>query len=231
MMIQNATFHIRNALHTDLNSLIELENKWPEQERATREQLAFRLEKFPAGYFIAESKNELVASIIACPCNYYPDQLHQFKNWKVRVKNCYADDNLLSSTNALYIISGTVKQSFQNPFLFSAGVNAVVNLAQNMNKFYVIAGALLPGYAKFFQKHSNLSILDYVFKKRGERLIDPLIERYRRIGFFVPDARHVLENYFPSSESLNYSALVVKDLRLYCADLYSEKQEYVTHAC
>jgi len=87
-----------------------------------------------------------------------------------------------------------------------------VDLAKEMGKRYVIGGALLPGFAKYKSRHEQISASDYVFKKSQGRFIDPLIEKYRRVGFHVPDENHVFENYFPDDNSLGHSALVVKDL-------------------
>lgn len=49
MLAEN--FSIRNAKNCDLDPLVALEQEWPKDARASKEELALRLEKFPAGFF------------------------------------------------------------------------------------------------------------------------------------------------------------------------------------
>lgn len=137
-----------------------------------------------------------------------------FKSWTTVVTNCYQSEYFAEDLNALYIVSGTAKKSSYGNELFNAGIYHVTNLAQKMAKKYVIGGALLPGYKKFLAKHASVSAGDYVFKQSQGRCVDPLIEKYRRLGFIVPNEDHVIANYFSHAPSLNYSALVVKKLLL-----------------
>lgn len=205
-------FNIRNATHQDMPQLLELEKEWPEDLRASEAELALRLDKFADGFFVASDNTGMIASIIAHPYFYSPDNLSNFQTWSHIVNTCYRQGVSVADANALYIISGTTRKTPYVTELFNAGIELVVNLARKLDKRYVVGGALLPGFAKFKQQHVEYSARDYAFRMSQGRHIDPLLEKYRRIGFRVPDKNHVVENYFPDNNSLGFSALVVKDL-------------------
>jgi hypothetical protein len=211
--LPTGAFKARNATIQDLPLLLDLEKKWPEESRATADALRRRIEKFSAGYFVAEDKTGIIGSIISYPYSYNPSDLSNFQNWDQLVQSCYATDQSPSPANALYIISGTSNNPHHEANFFNEGINLMLALAEKMKLTYVIAGALLPGYASFVEKNKPISAKEYVFKKNGRRFVDPLIEKYRRMGFSVPDSNHVIANYFPDPKSLNYSALVVKNVR------------------
>lgn len=208
----NAKFHIRVVEYSDLNQLLELENEWPLHSRATKEELTFRISQFQEGFFIAEDNSGIIASIISYPYHYQSHDLSNYHNWETVLKKCYHSQQSETDSNALYILSGTTKPTQHGSELFDGGVNHVVGLAKKLNKQYVVGGCLLPGYARYLQKHEPISAHEYVFKKSLGRFIDPLIEKYRRLDFFVPDTNHIIADYFPHEPSLNYSALVVKSL-------------------
>lgn len=210
MLAQANAFTIREAILTDLEALLELEKEWPLDVRASKEILSFRINKFPQGFLIAENTSGIIASIICCPYFYSVDDISYFKNWETVVQQGYERDQ--SSSNALYIVSGTTKQNPYGNVLFAAGIQKVFELANLMKVQYLIAGCLLPGYRKYIQKNGFIEAADYVFKKTQSRFIDPLIEKYRRLGFIIPDKKHVIANYFPDESSLNYSALAVRKL-------------------
>ncbi|MBX3708483.1 MAG: hypothetical protein KIT56_02455 [Gammaproteobacteria bacterium] len=208
----DAKFHIRTVEYSELDQLLELEKEWPDHSRATPEELTLRIDKFQEGFFIAEDNSGIIASIICYPYRYQPDDLSNFHNWETVIKKCYHTQDSPITANALYIVSGTTKPTHHGSELFDSGVNHVVDLAKKLHKQYVVGGCLLPGYARYVQKHEKISADEYVFKKSQERFIDPLIEKYRRLNFFVPDTRHVIADYFLHAPSLNYSALVIKAL-------------------
>jgi hypothetical protein len=204
-------FSIRTVKPSDIHQLVELEKEWPEDARATQQELQNRIDKFRQGFFIAENETGIIASIISYPYHYQPGDLSNFASWEMVAAKCYHTHELPADANALYILSGTSKPGYGSD-LFDGGVNHVVDLGREMGKHYIIGGCLLPGYARYISKHEPISAGDYVFKKSQGRYIDPLIEKYRRLAFYVPDKNHVIANYFPHAPSLNYSALVVRDL-------------------
>jgi len=208
----NSSYRIRTVEHSDIAQLLELEKEWPENARASEELLLFRINKFQQGYFIAEDETGIIASIICYPYQYRASDISNFKNWETVVTQCYQHGSDEIETNALYIVSGTSKPTHHGGEVFDGGVTHVVELARKLGKQYVVGGCLLPGYARYINKHEALSAEDYVFKKVQNRYVDPLIEKYRRLDFHVPDKNHVISNYYPHEPSLNYSALVVRVL-------------------
>lgn len=211
-MFKGSGFSIRTATNADLAQLIELEKEWPENARATADQLALRIQKFSQGFFIGEDENGFVGSLITHPYSYQPDNLLNYKNWNEVVNTCYSPESSHRETNALYIISGTTKKTRHGAALFDQGMLHAIELATQLGKKYIVGGALLYGYADFIAENHFLTAEDYVFTRTRGRFIDPLIEKYHRIGFVVPDKNHIIANYFPHAESKNYSALVVKKL-------------------
>lgn len=211
-MLNNNKFYIRNATLDDLDCLVELEKEWPENVRATEAELALRIKKFVEGYFVAFDNAGMTASIISHPYYYSQDDLSNFKTWSGIVEKCYQSPIIYDETNALYIVSGTIKKTPYVTQLFNEGVELVIGLAKKMQKRYVVAGTLIPGFARYKETNANILAHEYVFTKSRGRFIDPLIEKYRRIGFHVPDQQHVFADYFPDENSNGYSALVVKDL-------------------
>lgn len=207
-------FHIRVVEPSDMDQLLELEKEWPEDARATADQLHARIHKFQQGFFIAEDESGIIASIICHPYHYQPENLANFKNWDTVARQCYQTPSPMESANALYIISGTTKPTQHVSELFNGGVNHVIELGKKIGKDFVIGGCLLPGYSRYIEKYENISASDYVFRQSNGRFVDPLLEKYRRLGFHVPDHHHVIADYYPHAPSLNYSALVVKDLRI-----------------
>lgn len=204
-------FTPRTVEYSDLDQLMELEKIWPEKARASYETLKFRIDKFQQGFFVGEDETGILGSIICHPYHYHPADLSNYQNWEAVVKKCYANHDY-TDTNALYIVAGTSRPSIHGNEIFDSGMVHVVDLAKKLNKRFVIGGCVLPRYARYASKHANASIEDYVFKKVKDKCLDPLLEKYRRHGFHVPDKNHIISNYFLDDSSLNYSALVVKNV-------------------
>lgn len=207
---KNLPYYSKIAEYSDLPQLLELEKVWPEKARATYEQLKYRIDTFAEGYIVAVDKTGVIASIICHPYVYNPDDLSLYPNWKSVVAKCY--EYKPEETNALYIIAGTCKPGPYAGRVFDFGIELVVALAKKMGKRYVVGGCLLPGYARYKEKHGDIPAADYVFTKSNNRWIDPLIEKYRHHGFSVPSKEHVVENYYGDMASCNYSALVICEL-------------------
>lgn len=203
---------IRHATPTDIPQLLELEQVWSDATRATEPVLKNRIETFSEGYFVVEDSTGIYASIIAHPYRYDPDDLSNFKNWEHVNQRCFSEQGVSSDCNALYIISATNKKTNITGELARNCMEHLFKLAQSMNQKYVLAGVLLPGYARFLKKYGAIDPETYVFQQQNGRFVDPMIEKLKRLGFVVPTKQHVIANYFPDENSLNYSALVVKSL-------------------
>jgi hypothetical protein len=53
---------------------------------------------------------------------------------------------------------------------------------------------------------------EYATRSLHGHLLDPLLEKYRQIGFAVPGPEFVKAGYYPDEASLDYAAVVVKRL-------------------
>ena len=204
---------IRNATLSDLAGIMEVETSWPEGSRATEDKFTARLEKFPEGFYVTERDDRLIATITACPCCYDPTDLALFSSWDAATNEGYLYQvGTTENYNALYIVSGVIAKGERGGDIFERMINVEVELARSLGMHFVIAGAVIPGYAKYREKHGSVSAEDYVFLRRGSHPFDPLLSKYDGIGFVVPDKKHVLPDYFPDLASLNYAALVVREL-------------------
>lgn len=209
-------FNIRPATVDDLPAILHVEDSWHEQGRADNDKFSARLEKFPHGFFLActdDSHNTVVATITAMPISYQADDISRFSNWDDVTGNGYLRAFDLAACNSLYIVSGIIDKHYRGQDIFAPMVLREVALAQELGLRYVLAGAVLPGYARHCQKRGDCAAHDYVSTRRGQHLLDPLLAMYEAIGFTVPDASHVIPEYFPDDASRNYGALVVRDLR------------------
>lgn len=211
-MLRQDVFSIRNATQKDLPELLELEKIWPESSRATEQELKRRIEAFAVGYFVAEDDAGIYASVVTYPYQYDPSDLSNYQNWKHVNQACFLNNTISATCNALYVISATSKKNTIGGQLAKSFMKRLVNLAQSIYQSYIVAGVLLPGYANYIKKHGGIEPAMYVSKQFNGRFVDPMIEKLSRIGFSVPTKQHVIANYFPDEQSLNYSALVVKTL-------------------
>jgi hypothetical protein len=205
---------IRPATLDDLPAILRVEDSWHEQGRAGADKFVARLEKFPEGFFLAcaGESNEVVATITAMPTHYQADDVSHFRNWDEVTDHGYLPPFDLAACNALYIVSGVIDRRYRGQDIFAPMVLREAALAQSLGLRYVLAGAVLPGYAKHCQKHGECSAHAYCSTRRGQHLLDPLLAMYEAIGFSVPDARHVIAEYFPDDASRNHAGLVVRDL-------------------
>lgn len=204
---------IRNAKPEDMDQIMAVEESWPEMARAPRDKFEARLEKYPRGFFVWEEDGRIRATITAMPFNYDPADAKQFSNWDdVTNKGYLFDIGAPEDYNALYIVSGIIEKDARGGDIFERMVNTEVELARSLGYKYVVAGAVIPGYKRYCVKNDAVPASEYVFMKRGNRLIDPLLDMYQKIGFEAPDAAHVVREYFPDDASLNYAAIVVNRL-------------------
>jgi hypothetical protein len=204
------SYAIRNATEADLDEILKVEASWPEQARAPREKFVARLRKFPQGFFLVEHEGAAVATITACPHRYEPARPQAMHSWdRVTNQGFLHDIGPLTDYNALYIVSGVIATAHRGRDVFELAVRREVTLAQELGLAYVVAGAVIPGYAHYCATHGEIPAREYALLRRGTHLVDPLLDMYQRIGFKVPDSDHVIAEYFPDDASLNHGAVVV----------------------
>lgn len=195
---------------SDLNGIMKVEKDWPEHQRASEDKFISRLEKFPFGFFVAESNGNIVGTSTSCLIEYSPSKIETYRSWDAVTNNGYIKKlEEVKNPNALYIVSIGIKNEYRGEDIFQKFVNAQIDLARKMDLGFVIAGAIMPGYDAYCRKHGNISAKKYALIKARNRFVDPLLEMWNKCGFYVPDDRHVIQNYYTDFKSRNYSALVV----------------------
>ena len=200
---------ITQATIDDLDEIMEVELSWPDGEAATVEKFESRLNIFPKGFFVARINNEMVGTITSCPYHYDPEKMSQVISWEQVTNDGYLYSNSNISSNAIYLVSAVVKQGARGRGVFEGMVSRVTELASELGLPYVVAGAVLPGYDSYCKRNGEIAAEEYVFTKKGSKLVDPFMEIYRKINFHVPDKDHVLDDYYGDSASRSYSAMVV----------------------
>ncbi len=210
----------RNATPADMPQILRVEQSWPEASRASADKFLSRLARFPQGFFLAliedpDAQGNLVVmgTVTSMPLIYQPENMSEFDSWDRVTNNGFLPETDISNCNSLYIVSGVIDSQYRGSNLFAPGILCVANLAQSMGLRYVVAGAVIPGYKKFCQQHGDINAYDYCCTRRGNHLVDPLLAMYEAIGFTVPDADHVIPEYYPDDASRNFAALVVRDLQ------------------
>jgi len=201
---------IRTASLDDLDGIMDAEKDWPEGQRAGRDKFVARLEKFGEGLFVAEMDGRIVATSSSCLMHYDPAHPEKCKSWDAVTNNGYIwRRDEIENPNALYIAAIGIKKEYRAHGLFQKFALAQVALAEKLRLPYVVAGPVLPRYDAYCKEHGEIPAEEYAFKKAGQRLVDPLLEIWRGINFFVPDGKHVIQNYYEDAKSRHYSALVV----------------------
>lgn len=192
-----------------------MEKSWPEGSRAGADKFLSRLERFPEGFFVACLGEKIVATITAMPASYDARHLERYRDWASVTNDGYLfDREALDACNAVYIVSGVIDKGHRTLNIFDPMVLKEVDLAKRLGFRYVVAGAVLPGFRSYMEGHGEIAPHAYCSMRRGTRLVDPLLAMYERIGFSVPDARHVIAGYYPDDASRNYAALVVHECRI-----------------
>ena len=204
---------IRNATAEDMDQIMAVEESWPEMARAPRDKFEARLDKYPQGFFVWEQEGRILATITSMPYSYDPAKAERFTNWDDVTNEGYLYEiGPKEDYNSLYIVSGIIDKDSRGGDIFERMVGTEVELARSLGYGYVIGGAVIPGYKRYCVKNDAVPAHEYVFMKKGRRLIDPLLDMYQKIGFAAPDAAHVVREYFPDDASLNYAAIVVNRL-------------------
>jgi hypothetical protein len=208
--MQKSGMIIRNASLRDLAGILDVEQDWLEGQRAGEDKFVARLEKFPKGFFVAEIDEIIVGTSTSCIIHYDPMTPEVLASWDAVTNNGYINHpEDVENPNALYIVSIGIKRNYRGKGIFERFATAQVGLAVSLGLPYVVAGAIMPGYDSYCKRHGDVVAEEYAFMQSGYRLIDPLLEMWRKLGFSVPDKRHVVQDYFTDYKSRNYSAIVI----------------------
>lgn len=205
-------FYIQQATGQMIDDILRVENSWPEAARAGKDKLLARIEKFPQGFYIAfdNISQQAIATISTMPIQFEPGDVSHFSSWDAVTNKGYLPEELgLANSNALYIVSGVIDKNYRGGDIFEKMVLNIVNVAKQLGMRYVLAGAVIPGFKNYCQKHGNINAEEYCLAVRSSGPLDPLLNMYAKIGFYVPNRQHVLPEYFPDLASKNYAALVM----------------------
>lgn len=204
------SFTIRNAKASDLPGIMEVEADWPEEQRAPREKLESRLERFPEGFFVVEADGRIVAVCTSTLTTYDPDDLRHFSSWKTCTNNGYLHPlGNRSVYNAYYIVSQGITRAYRRRGIREAMIATHFARAEELGLDYVVTGAMMPGYDGFCRAHGEVPAEEYAFMRQGGELVDPTLRKLASLGLKLPDKRHVIGGFYPSPESRDYGALLV----------------------
>jgi hypothetical protein len=202
---------VRQASYADMDAIMKVEEDWPEYQRASRDKMLTRLRKFPEGFWVFISEGEVVGSLTSCPIRYDPSALG--KSWDEVTNDGYLPDIDLAKANALYLVSGVLRQKARGGKTYALLVDTPVKLAEKVGLDYVVAGAKIPGYDAYCRRYGEVDARDYAFMMLNGCLVDPFLEMYRGFGFAVPDRTHIVKEFYPDLPSRNYGAIVVRKVR------------------
>jgi hypothetical protein len=209
---------IRNAEEHDLPGILEVEESWPPTSRAGSDKFLSRLARFGEGFFLAtlpeaKGSERIIASITSMPVSYDPYHLDNFHDWDSVTNKGYLPAFVdWEQVNGLYIVSGVIDHRYRGYDVFAPMVLRIADLAKTLGLRYILAGAVLPGYRKYCEKHGDTDAFVYCRTRRGKHLADPLLTMYESIGFVVRNRNHVIPKYYPDNASKDFAALVSRDL-------------------
>ncbi|WP_437924551.1 hypothetical protein WMF37_36845 [Sorangium sp. So ce291] len=203
----------RQASIADIDGIMRVEDDWPEHQRATRETMLVRLEKFPQGFWVFEQEGEIIGTLTSCPTRYERGGRKGWKSWDEVTNHGNLPDIDMASANALYLVSGTLRREARGARTYALLIETPVRLAEELGLDYVVAGAKIPGYDAYCRRRGEVDARDYAFMQLNGCLIDPFLEMYRGYGFTVPDRDHIVSDFYPDGPSRNYGAIVVRELR------------------
>lgn len=203
-------FVVRNANKTDLDQLMSLEQSWPPDQRAEAGQFLSRLELFPEGFLVGEYQGTIIASTTTCLAHYNPEDLSGFNSWNKATNNGYLHPRTdITDPNALYVVSTIVKKEFRGRGLLEAFHKIRRKLAFKLGVDYLLTGAILPGYDSYCARHGEISAYEYACLRQNGIPIDPLLGKLALLGYELADEKHLIANYYQSTESRDYAALLV----------------------
>ena len=203
---------IRNATLDDLPGIMQVEQDWPEGQRAPAEKMLARIEKSGPGVFVAVVDGAIVGVTTSCLLRYDREHLDRFTSWDdVTNHGRFFNPGEIKDTNAVYVASTGIRKSHRGSGIFRKLIGAQIELSKRLGLRFCITAAIMEGYANYCKIHGSVSAKEYALKRKGDAFVDPLIEKLRRVGFGLPDEHHVLAEYYASEDAHDWSALMVCD--------------------
>ena len=201
---------VRPAAPGDIDAIMAVEEDWEESQRASLDQMLVRLATFPDGFWVFERDDDVVGTLMCFPMEYVPTRASDFISWDHVTNHGYYPELDLSTANALYLASGSLKRSARGGTAYGVMMETPVGLARRLGLDYVVTGAKMPGYDAYCRRFGVIDAREYAFRRLEGCLVDPFLEMYRGHGYHVPDRDHIVANYYPDAPSRDFGAVVVR---------------------
>ncbi|WP_216824990.1 hypothetical protein [Agarilytica rhodophyticola] len=191
---------VRVLTYDDIAEILILEKKqWVAEQIPSAEDIKTRITDFPElsiGAFCLQTGRAL-ASLFMKPTDSISGQGKILK-WSESVQHRTA------STTVLFGISLTSVNSIATMAIFEFFYP--IALKKGYKKIYI--GSPIPGLRSALEKNSQLSIEEYVYKKRpgDKKPLDPQLHYYYNKGFHKIVA--IKHNYFPHENSMDYGVIL-----------------------
>jgi hypothetical protein len=210
---ESIDLQVRPATLDDLPGIMEVERDWPEGQRAPQAKFEARLERFAEGVFVALVKDEVVGVTTSCLTHYSVDKLGAFAAWDVVTNDGWIKNRSETpDPNGVYVVSTGIKQAFRGLSIFPKLITAQIALSKRLQLRYCVTGAILEGYGEYCRGHGPTDARVYALLTGDTgAYIDPLLRKLQRVGFRIPDERHILPEYFASEDAHDWSVLMVVD--------------------
>lgn len=207
------TLLVRQARPADIDQIMAVEQDWDESQRAGRDKMLGRLRTYPDGFLLFEQDGVVIGTQMSFPMRYVSTEVSQLHDWDTVTNDGYYPEIDMSTANAIYLASGSLRRSARGSTAYTLMMQAPVDLARRLGLDYVVAGAKIPGYDAYCRRFGDIDARDYAFLELNGSLADPLLEMYRHFGYHVPDRDHVVADYYPDPPSRDYAAIVVRTVR------------------
>lgn len=206
----------RKATIQDLPDLMKLEANWPENERASIEQLQSRIERYPQGFLVCvppDSSGEIIGSVTSCPIFYDPSHPDRIPNWNLATNDgMIPEDSQNMKTDTLYLVSSVLAEAYRGGPIYRDMINEFSRVAKTLGFKRILTGAVIPGYDDYCKNHGDIAAADYALMKRHGSPLDPFMRILAKLSFHLPDAVHVKDDYYPDEASRCYAVLLVREL-------------------
>ncbi|MBI3810945.1 MAG: hypothetical protein HY283_01890, partial [Nitrospirae bacterium] len=167
---------------------MQVEQDWPEGQRAPAEKMLARIEKSGAGVFVAVVDGAIVGVTTSCLLRYEPEHLNRFKSWDdVTNHGWFFNPGEIKNPNAVYVAPTGIRESHRGSGIFRKLIGAQIELSRRLGLRFCITAAIMEGYATYRKTHASVSAKEYALIRKGDAFVDPLIEKLRRVGFSLPD--------------------------------------------
>lgn len=190
----------RSASLSDVQKILDLEQRVWGKNAATLENIQSRIGTFPEGNIIGLLGNKVVGYVGTVIISKETES--RCKTWYDYTDNGNGISVYDPQGTVLFGISLTVDNSIRNQGIGSNLLLNVARLAIENNLEYGILGGRLPYYYK--KREMQVSEYAKLVNEKG-KIFDPELRLYKRMGLQVVKFQ---EEYFNDPESLNYGVIL-----------------------